>query len=45
MYQIDHIRAYWLSRAMSIPGGAASDQAVDYWLYIALHDIAERLSK
>jgi hypothetical protein len=45
MYQIDHIRAYWLNRAMSIPGGASSEQRGEYWRYIAHLHTAERLSK
>lgn len=36
MHHIDHIRAYWLHRAMSIPGGAAlEERRVEYWSCIA----------
>lgn len=35
MHHIDHIRAYWLNRAMSVPGGASNDaRRVEYWSYI-----------
>ena len=36
MYHIDHIRAYWLHRAMSVPGGAAlPERRAEYWTYMA----------
>jgi hypothetical protein len=36
MHHIDHIRAYWLHRAMSIPGGASNEtRKAEYWVYVA----------
>ncbi len=35
-HHVDHIRAYWLHRAMQFPGGAALEQhRVAYWSCIA----------
>lgn len=46
MYMIDHIRAYWLSRAMAIPGGASNaDLKVEYWSAVAHMNSADRLSR
>jgi hypothetical protein len=36
MHHIDHIRGYWLHRAMSVPGGASNtERKAEYWGYIA----------
>lgn len=37
-YHYAHIRAYWLYKAMSIPGGASSEDInlrIAYWVYIS----------
>ena len=37
MQQVEHVYAYWLSRCMSIPGGASAPEAerIKYWSYVA----------
>lgn len=47
MYQISHIAAFWLQKAMTIPGGAANPDVelrVIYWPYICHYNTARRLS-
>lgn len=44
MYQIDHIRAYYLHRARSIPGGAANADpfaVAEYWRLIHRWTVAD----
>jgi hypothetical protein len=44
MYQIDHIRAYYLHRARSIPGGAANTDpfaVAEYWRLIHRWTVAD----
>jgi hypothetical protein len=46
-YQISHVAAYYLSRAMRIPGGASNSSVglrVEYWRLIHWYNVNSHLA-